>query len=415
MRCWGSSLQGQGGLGSTQTIGDDEPPAAAAAVDLGSGRTARAITAGDAHTCAILDDSALRCWGNNRDGRLGLGHVNTIGDDETPGSCATGRPRSRPYGDRDLRGPLAHLRDPRRRRRPLLGAQRPGAAGPRQHPHHRRRRVAVRRCRRRASSARAHGDRHRRRQRPHLRAARRRRGALLGRQRLRRAGARQHPPGGRRRGGDGRGAVDLGAAAVAVSAGDRHSCAVLVDGTVRCWGINTFGLLGMQERRTGHRRRRDARHRRTRAAGPAGRCAGRWRVARLRAAGRRRRPLLGLGNFGALGYGITGGSSHVVGDDETAGSLGPVNLLGVMAAKVADVSLSATPTTPTFVPGESLGVNVVVRTTARTRPPAWSSASVRCASTVSPCAYPETRRSPAAPGASRACGRTAPCGCGWRS
>ena len=29
-----------------------------------------------------------------------------------------------------------------------------------------------------------------------------------------------------------------------ISAGDRHSCAVLTDGTVRCWGWNQYGQLG---------------------------------------------------------------------------------------------------------------------------------------------------------------------------
>jgi hypothetical protein len=36
----------------------------------------------------------------------------------------------------------------------------------------------------------------------------------------------------------------LGAAAVDLSAGGNHTCAVLVGGIVRCWGMNTGGVLG---------------------------------------------------------------------------------------------------------------------------------------------------------------------------
>ena len=85
VRCWGFGADGRLGYGNTSSIGDDESPRSAGAVDLG-GHTVRAITAGGAHTCAILDDFTVRCWGFNFQGQLGSGNQDTIGDDEVPGS-----------------------------------------------------------------------------------------------------------------------------------------------------------------------------------------------------------------------------------------------------------------------------------------------------------------------------------------
>jgi alpha-tubulin suppressor-like RCC1 family protein len=50
------------------------------AVGLGNGRTATSIRAGALHTCALLDDSSLKCWGRNDSGQLGLGDTNHRGD-----------------------------------------------------------------------------------------------------------------------------------------------------------------------------------------------------------------------------------------------------------------------------------------------------------------------------------------------
>lgn len=84
VRCWGYAINGQLGFGNTNNIGDDELPVSVAPVNLGPGRTAAAISAGDFHTCAILDTGQVRCWGNGANGRLGYANPNTIGDDETP-------------------------------------------------------------------------------------------------------------------------------------------------------------------------------------------------------------------------------------------------------------------------------------------------------------------------------------------
>ncbi|MGI8944853.1 MAG: RCC1 domain-containing protein, partial [Thermoleophilaceae bacterium] len=86
VRCWGFNREGELGYANRDTIGDDETPAAAGPVDLGEGRTAKSISAGDFHTCAILDDDTVRCWGFGGNGRLGYGSQSNVGDDETPGS-----------------------------------------------------------------------------------------------------------------------------------------------------------------------------------------------------------------------------------------------------------------------------------------------------------------------------------------
>jgi alpha-tubulin suppressor-like RCC1 family protein len=68
VRCWGSNSDGQ--LGDGTTTSRNTPTALSS---WPSGRTAVAITAGGYHTCAILDDGSVRCWGYNSDGQLGDG------------------------------------------------------------------------------------------------------------------------------------------------------------------------------------------------------------------------------------------------------------------------------------------------------------------------------------------------------
>ena len=83
VRCWGANYDGQLGLANTMNVGDDEVPSTVAAVDLGTA-SVTALDAGGNHTCAILERHRLKCWGRNADGQLGLGHLDNIGDDETP-------------------------------------------------------------------------------------------------------------------------------------------------------------------------------------------------------------------------------------------------------------------------------------------------------------------------------------------
>lgn len=62
LQCWGKNVDGQCGGSDVGTLGDDEGEMGddLPYVDLGTGRTAVAITTGEAHTCALLDDGSVK-------------------------------------------------------------------------------------------------------------------------------------------------------------------------------------------------------------------------------------------------------------------------------------------------------------------------------------------------------------------
>ena len=82
--CWGANGQGRLGTGAPTT----QPAYSPAWVDLGVGRTALAISAGSDHTCAILDDSSLTCFGHDYNGALGNGPGQS--DSSVPGTVLGG-------------------------------------------------------------------------------------------------------------------------------------------------------------------------------------------------------------------------------------------------------------------------------------------------------------------------------------
>lgn len=65
--------------------GDALPP-----VNLGTGRTAKALTVGDIYACALLDDGSVKCWGGNYWGQLGLDDTEHRGDN--PGEMGEALP-----------------------------------------------------------------------------------------------------------------------------------------------------------------------------------------------------------------------------------------------------------------------------------------------------------------------------------
>ncbi|MCT4641492.1 MAG: hypothetical protein N4A33_04285 [Bacteriovoracaceae bacterium] len=82
LKCWGLNNYGQLGLGNTAYRGDhagemgDNLPF----VDLGTGRTAVSVSIGERNTCAILDNSSVKCWGGNAYGQLGQGSTDRLGN-----------------------------------------------------------------------------------------------------------------------------------------------------------------------------------------------------------------------------------------------------------------------------------------------------------------------------------------------
>ena len=81
--CWGRNNYGQLGLGfiSNQELTPQF-------VDVGAGNTIAMMESSGSgnqasgiltHTCAVLNDGQLLCWGNNDDGQLGIGNTTAGG------------------------------------------------------------------------------------------------------------------------------------------------------------------------------------------------------------------------------------------------------------------------------------------------------------------------------------------------
>ena len=172
VRCWGADGSGQ--LGDGGPIPGAGSPIPASLVALG--QQALAVTAGNAHTCALLADASVRCWGADLNGQLGDGSP----DD---GSSTPSTPVA-------LGGPAVAVSAGGTSTCALLADGTVRCWG--------------------ADDLGQLGDG----------------GPIPG-------SAKATPA-----------TVALGQPALAVSVGDDHACALLADGAVRCWGANTFGQLG---------------------------------------------------------------------------------------------------------------------------------------------------------------------------
>jgi len=165
VRCWGDNISGQLGTGS---YADTYTPTAVTGL---AGVTVAAIAAGALHTCVLLSDSTVRCWGANESGQLGV-----LGGDPT-------KPQA-----------------------PNLTGVKAIAAG------------AGHTCVvMNSGDVRCWGDNN------------------LGQLGVTTSDSSTIDP---------QTVTGLSGAATAVSAGDAHSCALLADGTVWCWGAGGQGQLG---------------------------------------------------------------------------------------------------------------------------------------------------------------------------
>jgi len=89
--CWGYNFYGQLGLGDTRDRGGVADAGVLATVDLG-GELATTIACGWYHTCAILASKKVKCWGYNGYGNLGLGDTVARGTGLTGGGMGAELP-----------------------------------------------------------------------------------------------------------------------------------------------------------------------------------------------------------------------------------------------------------------------------------------------------------------------------------
>ena len=86
--CWGDNSKGQLGLDDTDKRGDSSGEVGTnfEVTSVPTGRTVDSLALGWDHTCAIWDNGSVSCWGGNDHGQLGLDSIFDIGDGDGDGT-----------------------------------------------------------------------------------------------------------------------------------------------------------------------------------------------------------------------------------------------------------------------------------------------------------------------------------------
>ena len=84
VRCWGDNSSGQLGIDSSTQVSKTQVPSAYSILLLPSSKTATSIAVGSAFACVRLTDGTAECWGNNSGGQLGVGTTNIVGAFDSP-------------------------------------------------------------------------------------------------------------------------------------------------------------------------------------------------------------------------------------------------------------------------------------------------------------------------------------------
>ena len=81
VKCWGDN--GSGRLGNGSTSNSSTP------VTVSNISTATSVSLGSSHTCALLSDGTVKCWGDNGSGRLGNGSTSNSSTPVTVSNIST--------------------------------------------------------------------------------------------------------------------------------------------------------------------------------------------------------------------------------------------------------------------------------------------------------------------------------------